>query len=179
MVNKDPMKSQEMDLQLFSDLLTPTDNHLTSQNSMDYFSLSLSLKQPMDNAVSPMEGSPMDLQGQSTSELPLDSPPNQGTSKPKHTTRKPKDEHQLADKRARNTEAARRSRQRKLETLHNLEGKVQVLEQEQNQLRVQVAVLENEKHVWVNREQELASRIKVLESQLGEAHRSLIEYSKQ
>ncbi|KAJ1567418.1 hypothetical protein HK096_009919, partial [Nowakowskiella sp. JEL0078] len=71
-------------------------------------------------------------------------------------------------KRQRNTEAARRSRQRKVENTEILEVRVKELENENSTLSVHSAVLENEKLAWIAKERELLQRIKRLEDQLLE-----------
>ena len=77
-------------------------------------------------------------------------------------------------KRKRNTEAARRSRERKLLRLQTLEDQVRQLEMENTNLTMRLAVLQNEKTLWQTREQEFNNRIKILESQLSESHRAMI-----
>jgi hypothetical protein len=61
-------------------------------------------------------------------------------------------------KRKRNTEAARRSRQRKLDKLDSLEHEVQKLENDKRELAVDVAVLRSERENYVKREREMAMR---------------------
>eukprot|EP00842_Homolaphlyctis_polyrhiza_P003192 jgi/Hompol1/3874/HPOL_006797-RA len=81
----------------------------------------------------------------------------------------------LAIKRARNNEAARRSRERKMKRLGELEVQVRHLETEKSDLHVRLAVLENERKSWVARERELSNRVLALESQLSESHRALMQ----
>ncbi|KAI8844852.1 hypothetical protein BC829DRAFT_400168 [Chytridium lagenaria] len=77
-------------------------------------------------------------------------------------------------KRMKNTEAARRSRARKLQKLECLESEVEVLEKDKSNLLVRLAVLENEQASFAQREADLNSRINQLESQLAESHRAMI-----
>ncbi|KAJ1561086.1 hypothetical protein HK096_006067 [Nowakowskiella sp. JEL0078] len=77
-------------------------------------------------------------------------------------------------KRRRNTEAARRSRQRKLEKMESLEVRVKELEAENSTLSVRAAVLENQKIAWMAKEQELLERTKRLEEQLLESHHAMV-----
>ncbi|KAI9193533.1 uncharacterized protein BJ171DRAFT_171516 [Polychytrium aggregatum] len=79
-------------------------------------------------------------------------------------------------KRIKNTEAARRSRQRKIQRLDSLEHQVSLLENDKSQLQIRLAVLENERHSWAAREQEYVSRIQHLEAQLAESHRAMINF---
>jgi chromosome segregation ATPase len=58
--------------------------------------------------------------------------------------------------------------------LEELEEQVAHLESEKSDLLVRVAVLENERSSWMNRERELVHRVLSLESQLGESHRALL-----
>ncbi|KAI8921599.1 hypothetical protein BC831DRAFT_476469 [Entophlyctis helioformis] len=86
-----------------------------------------------------------------------------------------KDDSPLAVKRARNNEAARRSRERKMRRLEELEVQVTALDAEKADLLVRLAVVENERTSWMNRERELVHRVLALESQLGESHRALMQ----
>ncbi|KAG0237509.1 hypothetical protein BGW42_000719 [Actinomortierella wolfii] len=76
-------------------------------------------------------------------------------------------------KRAKNTDAARRSRLKKLLRLETLENRVSELESTNTQLTMQVAVLTSEKNGLMAKEAEQASRIAQLEAKLAEAHRAL------
>ncbi|KAJ3106303.1 hypothetical protein HDU97_006501 [Phlyctochytrium planicorne] len=80
---------------------------------------------------------------------------------------------ELKLKRKRNTEAARRSRQKKNNRLMDLENFTKRLEAQNSTLTVRVAVLENEKETLLFRQKELLDRVASLEKQLQEAHRSL------
>ncbi|KAJ3047669.1 hypothetical protein HK102_012866 [Quaeritorhiza haematococci] len=79
-------------------------------------------------------------------------------------------------KRQRNTEAARRSRQRKVEKMEGLQDQVRDLENDRNKLKLRVAVLENERSSWNAREKELLSRVSHLEQQLAESHRAMLAF---
>lgn len=76
-------------------------------------------------------------------------------------------------KRAKNTDAARRSRMKKLLRLESLENKVSDLESTNNRLTMKVAILETEKNGHLVREAEQATRIAQLEAKLAEAHAAL------
>ncbi|TPX66507.1 hypothetical protein SpCBS45565_g04439 [Spizellomyces sp. 'palustris'] len=78
-------------------------------------------------------------------------------------------------KRMKNTEAARRSRQRKMARLDTLEHQVTNLEGDKSKLLMRVAVLENERSTFQQREQELSARIASLEKQLQESHRAMLQ----
>lgn len=73
-----------------------------------------------------------------------------------------------------NTEAARRSRDRKNNLLESLEVQVQELSYDKNSLKIELAVLETEKKTWVAREAELMTRVKELEMKLAESHRIMV-----
>ncbi|KAJ1550113.1 hypothetical protein HK096_008689 [Nowakowskiella sp. JEL0078] len=77
-------------------------------------------------------------------------------------------------KRKRNTEAARRSRARKMQRLDSLEHQVNDLIAEKSSLVMRLAVLENERVSWNARETEYASRVRLLEAQLAESHRAML-----
>jgi hypothetical protein len=76
-------------------------------------------------------------------------------------------------KRAKNTDAARRSRLKKLVKLEGLEAKVSELEADKTRLTMRVAVLETEKTSHLVREAEQNARIAQLEAKLAEAHAAL------
>ncbi|KAF9363542.1 hypothetical protein BGX34_003862 [Mortierella sp. NVP85] len=76
-------------------------------------------------------------------------------------------------KRAKNTDAARRSRLKKLMRLESLEGKVSELESTNNRLTMKVAILETEKNAHLVKEAEQSARIAQLEAKLAEAHAAL------
>ncbi|KAF9088496.1 hypothetical protein BGX23_007310 [Mortierella sp. AD031] len=86
----------------------------------------------------------------------------------------PEDEsEEVVAKRAKNTDAARRSRLKKLIKLEGLEAKVSELETEKTRLTMRVAVLETEKTSHLVREAEQNARIAQLEAKLAEAHAAL------
>jgi len=75
-------------------------------------------------------------------------------------------------KRQRNTEAARKSRARKVARLQGLAQRVEELEKENQKQHTRIAVLENEKEGWMQREREHQAKIEWLE-------RTLLEKSSQ
>lgn len=86
----------------------------------------------------------------------------------------PEDEmDEIVAKRAKNTDAARRSRLKKLIKLEGLEAKVADLESANNRLTMKVAVLETEKNGHLVKEAEQSARIAQLEAKLAEAHAAL------
>jgi hypothetical protein len=80
----------------------------------------------------------------------------------------------LIRKRAKNTEAARRSRQRKLERMESLEKQVAELTIENNELKTRLTVLEIEKKSLEEKNLDKDSMIKLLERQLTEAHQRIL-----
>ncbi|KAG0370958.1 hypothetical protein BGX24_001878 [Mortierella sp. AD032] len=80
---------------------------------------------------------------------------------------------EVVAKRAKNTDAARRSRLKKLVKLEGLEAKVSDLEADRTRLTMRVAVLETEKTSHLVREAEQNARIAQLEAKLAEAHAAL------
>ncbi|KAG1467353.1 hypothetical protein G6F56_004461 [Rhizopus delemar] len=80
---------------------------------------------------------------------------------------------EAALKRQKNTDAARRSRLRKVQKMDCLESKVSDLEKLNASLLMRVAVLDSEKTNLKAKESSYEDRIKVLESQLAEAHKAL------
>ena len=80
---------------------------------------------------------------------------------------------EVVAKRAKNTDAARRSRLKKLVKLEGLEAKVSELEADKTRLTMRVAVLETEKTAHLVREAEQNARIAQLEAKLAEAHAAL------
>ncbi|KAK9719860.1 hypothetical protein K7432_004518 [Basidiobolus ranarum] len=79
----------------------------------------------------------------------------------------------VALKRKKNTDAARRSRMRKVQKMETLEQRVSDLESDNSKLQMKLAVLESEKTNAQSKEVEYSLRIKNLENQLSEAHRAL------
>ncbi|KAL0145942.1 basic-leucine zipper transcription factor [Mucor lusitanicus] len=78
-----------------------------------------------------------------------------------------------AVKRQKNTDAARRSRLRKVKKMETLEARVAELEKINAGLLMRVAVLDSEKTNLKAKESSYEDRIKVLEGQLAEAHKAL------
>ncbi|KAG9065026.1 hypothetical protein KI688_002345 [Linnemannia hyalina] len=96
--------------------------------------------------------------------------------KPKSKKRRLTPEEEAAEvvaKRAKNTDAARRSRMKKLIKLEGLEAKVFDLESANSDLNMRIAILETEKSGFLAKEAEQAARIAQLEAQLAEAHTTL------
>lgn len=83
----------------------------------------------------------------------------------------PSDE--AAVKRQKNTDAARRSRLRKVQKMECLETRVSELEKINGGLLMRVAVLDSEKNNLKAKESSYENRIRVLEEQLAEAHKAL------
>ncbi|KAI8889306.1 hypothetical protein K501DRAFT_239194 [Backusella circina FSU 941] len=98
-------------------------------------------------------------------------PPIPRPSKRRHDPSK--DNEELMLKRQKNTDAARRSRMKKLVKMESLEQRVSDLEAENNQLNTRIAVLESEKSNLESKDKSLEERIRTLEAQLTEAHRAL------
>ncbi|KAF9158574.1 hypothetical protein DFQ26_007465 [Actinomortierella ambigua] len=80
---------------------------------------------------------------------------------------------EVVAKRAKNTDAARRSRLKKLVKLETLEKKVEELETINKGLSLRVAVLESEKNAHLVKDAEQNARIAQLEAKLAEAHLAL------
>ncbi|CAO3617349.1 unnamed protein product [Cunninghamella blakesleeana] len=92
-------------------------------------------------------------------------------SKRKHFDEKEQDEITL--KRQKNTDAARRSRLKKLMKMETLEKRVVELETDNSKLTTRIAVLESEKSGLESKDKSLEERIRTLEAQLAEAHKAL------
>ncbi|KAJ2958563.1 hypothetical protein NQZ79_g5885 [Umbelopsis isabellina] len=88
---------------------------------------------------------------------------------PSKKTKRPGTTKDLASKRQRNTDAARRSRLRKALRLQSLELEVKQLMEKNDALAGQVATFEAQQIESVKREQVLNIRIRQLEAQLHEA----------
>ncbi|KAI7905374.1 uncharacterized protein BX663DRAFT_499511 [Cokeromyces recurvatus] len=86
------------------------------------------------------------------------------------------DPDEIALKRQKNTDAARRSRLKKLMKMEQLEKHVSELEADNQKLITRIAVLESEKAGLQSKDNSLEERIKVLEGQLSEAHRALMKF---
>jgi hypothetical protein len=84
---------------------------------------------------------------------------------------------EAAQKRQKNTDAARRSRLKKIIKMETLEKQVTELESDNSRLTTRVAVLESEKGALIAKDKGLEDRIRVLEAQLAEAHRALTSKS--
>ncbi|RIA81194.1 hypothetical protein C1645_837395 [Glomus cerebriforme] len=82
---------------------------------------------------------------------------------------------EILKRRAKNTEAARRSRKRKADEKDNLAKKVSELTEENNTLKTNYTVLEIEKKSLEEKNVEKDKRIKKLEGQLAEAHQKIID----
>ncbi|RIA86909.1 hypothetical protein C1645_807562 [Glomus cerebriforme] len=82
---------------------------------------------------------------------------------------------ELALKRAKNTDAARRSRLRKQMRMESLVKQVADLKTENNDLQTRIAVLESEKKGLEDKYTEKDTRVNMLEQQLAEAHERLIK----
>lgn len=87
------------------------------------------------------------------------------------------DSDEVSQKRQKNTDAARRSRLKKIVKMESLEKQVQTLESDNSRLTTRVAVLESEKVALIAKDVGLEDRIRVLEAQLAEAHRALTSKS--
>lgn len=83
------------------------------------------------------------------------------------------DQDEIALKRQKNTDAARRSRLKKLVKMEQLEKRVSELESDNHSLTTRIAVLESEKAGLESKDVSLEDRIRVLEAQLAEAHKAL------
>ncbi|KAG0081351.1 hypothetical protein BGZ93_002724 [Podila epicladia] len=101
-----------------------------------------------------------------------------GKKKSKKRTLTPEEKmEEVVAKRAKNTDAARRSRLKKLIRLEGLEAKVSDLETANSDLSMKIAILETEKSGFVSKEAEQMARIEQLEAQLAEAHAALSKRS--
>lgn len=83
----------------------------------------------------------------------------------------------VALKRQRNTDAARRSRQRKAQKMDSLEKRVMDLEAENERLRLRAAVAESERANVEAKEKRSRVRILELERQLADTHKALLRYN--
>ncbi|KAI8091010.1 uncharacterized protein B0P05DRAFT_463777 [Gilbertella persicaria] len=83
----------------------------------------------------------------------------------------------IALKRQRNTDAARRSRQRKAMKMDALEKRVMDLEAENERLRLRAAVAESERANVEAKEKRSRVRILELERQLADTHKALLKYN--
>jgi hypothetical protein len=85
----------------------------------------------------------------------------------------PVDQDEIALKRQKNTDAARKSRLKKLVKMEHLENRVSELETDNHRLATRIAVLVSEKSGLESKDVSLEDRIRVLEAQLAEAHKAL------
>lgn len=106
---------------------------------------------------------------------PLSQPPTMAAKRKTVDLEEVDPTDEVAFKRAKNTDAARRSRMKKLLKMEGLERRVADLEAENSKLVLKVAVLESEKTGGDAREQEYERRIKRLEDQLREAHKAVLD----
>ncbi|KAF9193618.1 hypothetical protein BGZ49_003263 [Haplosporangium sp. Z 27] len=107
----------------------------------------------------------------SVASSPVESSQQTNKSPSKKRAFTPEEEQdEVAAKRAKNTDAARRSRLKKLVRLETLETKVTELEATNNKLNMKVAILETEKNGHLVKEAEQSARIAQLEAKLAEAH---------
>ncbi|KAI8885254.1 hypothetical protein K501DRAFT_246413 [Backusella circina FSU 941] len=111
----------------------------------------------------------------STNNITLDIAMASATTPAFSTKRKkgPATPDEAAMKRQKNTDAARRSRLRKVQKLSTLEDRVSELEKSNANLTTRVAVLDSEKNNLEKKEVSYEKRIQQLEEQLAEAHRAL------
>lgn len=93
-------------------------------------------------------------------------------NKRKHAAEE-KESDEIAMKRQKNTDAARRSRLKKLVKMEALETRVVELESDNTKLSTRIAVLESEKSGLESKDKGLEDRIRTLEAQLAEAHKAL------
>ncbi|KAL0075850.1 basic-leucine zipper transcription factor [Phycomyces blakesleeanus] len=77
-------------------------------------------------------------------------------------------------KRQRNTDAARRSRLRKMQKMDTLEAKVKELEFNNQQLKLQEAIMESKRNAAELKARQTRERVLALEAQLAESHQTLI-----
>ncbi|KAG2208464.1 hypothetical protein INT47_010160 [Mucor saturninus] len=80
-------------------------------------------------------------------------------------------------KRQRNTDAARRSRQRKAQKMDTLEKRVLDLESDNERLRLRAAVAESERANIEAKEKRSRVRVLELERQLADTHKALLRYN--
>ncbi|KAG0018102.1 hypothetical protein BGZ81_010393 [Podila clonocystis] len=105
------------------------------------------------------------------------SPATTTTSNKKRAASVEDESEEVLAKRAKNTDAARRSRLKKLVKLETLEVKVHELEATNNRLNMRIAVLETEKNNFLIKDAEQAARIAQLEAKVVEAHLALTNRS--
>lgn len=104
---------------------------------------------------------------------PSHTPVTRGKGSKKRQLTAEEEADEIVAKRAKNTDAARRSRLKKLIKLEGLEAKVSDLEAANNALNMKIAILETEKNGFVAKDTEQTARIAQLETQLAEVHAAL------
>ncbi|KAI9312876.1 hypothetical protein BX666DRAFT_1982812 [Dichotomocladium elegans] len=125
------------------------------------------------HGLAPPTAAPACLDRGSVPPSPPRSVCSSAAAKRKSADKPPSDDALLLLKRQRNTDAARRSRLKKIKKMEALEARVGDLESENNQLNTRVAVLESEKQGLESKDKDLQDRIRKLEQQLREAHKAL------
>lgn len=81
---------------------------------------------------------------------------------------------EVARKRQKQNEAAKKCRQKRLSQLQECQQKVEQSEKEKFELTVKLAVLEKEKEAWILKEQEMNLRMERLRAQLDQSHHTLM-----
>ncbi|KAF9972625.1 hypothetical protein BGZ65_009705 [Modicella reniformis] len=104
---------------------------------------------------------------------PAHTPVTRGKGSKKRQLSFEEEVEEIVAKRAKNTDAARRSRLKKLIKLEGLEAKVSDLEAANNALNMKIAILKTEKNGFIAKDVEQTARIAQLEAQLAEAHAAL------
>lgn len=100
-------------------------------------------------------------------------PVTRGKGSKKRQLSEEEEAEEIVAKRAKNTDAARRSRLKKLIKLEGLEAKAFDLEAANNALNMKIAILETEKNGFIAKDAEQTARIAQLEAQLAEVHAAL------
>ncbi|CAG8547974.1 8884_t:CDS:1 [Ambispora gerdemannii] len=146
-------------------IITPTAHVITHEQSADDMDLHVVTSPTFNNKIN------------NTNPIPNNDNISRNNRKRVHNDVE-KDPNAIADelvlKRAKNTDAARRSRQRKVEKMEGLERDVAELKHENSELQTRVAVLESEKKGLEEKNAEKDARVRQLEQQLSEAHQRLI-----
>ena len=81
---------------------------------------------------------------------------------------------EVARKRQKQNEAAKKCRQKRISQLQECQQKVEQSEKEKFELSVRLAVLEKEKEAWILKEKEMNLRMERLRAQLDQAHQTLM-----
>lgn len=166
-----------------SSLNIPWSSEVTSANFLRSASSESPLFSTLSNAnatsmSSSVVASPSVMSSTSASSTPLINHPNTIRRKRSISEVEKNPQHMVDDlamKRAKNTDAARRSRLRKVIKMESLEKQVTEFKIENNELQTRVAVLESEKKGLEEKNAEKDARVKMLEQQLAEAHERLIK----